>query len=85
MTAPRNHYGKSTAAWKKMCLDKTRFSDEMTARIGAQRMLTENVITEWRTYVPTELYVYKCENCKGFHISKKLTNLKKTLRYCQSI
>jgi hypothetical protein len=72
MTAPNRTNGKSNEQWDRMCLSKARYSDEYAARASASH-LYDVPPEEVRTVagIPTKLWVYKCVNCRGWHMTKK--------------
>jgi hypothetical protein len=45
------------------CTDKVRYSDELLARAAGMFYKEE--------FEHSQLYLYKCKNCNGFHITKK--------------
>lgn len=47
-----------------MCLRKTRHSDEMLARLSAVHLF------ETKQATVDELFVYRCPNCRGWHLTK---------------
>ena len=67
MTAPNRQHGKTVGQWERICLTKTRYADEYSARAGAFHVLT----TERFHMTVDRMFVYKCPNCRGWHMSKK--------------
>jgi len=70
MTAPNRNHGKTNEAWAKMCLSKTRYSDEYTARAGAFHLFEAPETVRHKDGLPPKLWVYKCTNCRGWHMTK---------------
>ncbi len=71
MTAPNRNHGKTQTQWERMCLNKTRYTDEYTARAGAFHLFTFDETRKLRSGpVPQKLWVYKCANCRGWHMTK---------------
>jgi predicted SprT family Zn-dependent metalloprotease len=69
MTAPNRQHGKTVEEWERMCLNKTRYSDEYTCRAGAQHVLTNPRFG----MTVARMFVYKCPNCRGWHMTKQST------------
>ena len=63
MSAPSRQHGKDVHAVQKSCLNKRRFTDELTARAGAQIHCDEG---KARNGV---MWIYACENCRGWHMT----------------
>lgn len=70
MTAPNRRHGKTQYQWERMCLSKTRYTDEYTARAGAFHLFSLEEPARLRNPVPDKLWVYKCDSCRGWHMTK---------------
>lgn len=68
MSAPPRQHGRPVEAWHKGCTQKRRFSDELTARAGAQ------IECDHKSTKRGAMWVYSCENCRGWHITNKPGN-----------
>jgi hypothetical protein len=62
MTAPLRFRGRPVAQLRRMCADKNRYPDELTARAAGQYYLTH--------FATSKLFVYKCPECAGFHLTR---------------
>ena len=49
---------------KLTCSKKKRYSDELTARAGCMTVLQQDPNNS-----PPKLWVYKCKECKGWHLT----------------
>lgn len=66
MTQPNRINGYTEAERIRMCTSKRRYSDEATARAGGMISL-ETLDTGY-----SKLWPYRCEICRGWHLSKKM-------------
>ncbi len=58
--------------WKNMCLNKSRYSDEFSARAASQHVLIRGFLNTPEKTV-SKMWVYRCENCRGWHMTKSPT------------
>jgi uncharacterized protein YbdZ (MbtH family) len=65
MTQPIRTNGYTEAERLKMCASKRRYSDELAARAGGMISL-EKQDTGY-----SKLWPYRCDVCRGWHLSKK--------------
>lgn len=63
MTAPNRINGRTREEFERMCANKHRWSDELSARAGAIHSL------ERRPHVE-QLFTYQCPICRGFHLTR---------------
>lgn len=71
MTAPHRNHGRKATELRKSCLDKRRFSDELTARAFCQLECERGGKSK------PAMGVYPCETCRGWHV----TNNPKSRKY----
>jgi hypothetical protein len=62
MTAPSRYRGRPVAQLQRMCFRKHRYPDELTARAAGHSYMTQ--------YATSPLYVYKCPECAGYHVTR---------------
>jgi len=62
MSAPKRRNGALVKHIERGCTSKVRYPDAITARAAGQYYGDSNQVT---------LYVYQCQFCKGWHLTKK--------------
>lgn len=76
MTAPLRRSGILVSTIVGSCSRKQRYSDEFGARAAGQLFGTKSNI---------KLYVYPCNLCKGWHITKRPQSRKYAADYYESV
>jgi hypothetical protein len=66
MTAPSRAHGRDLGVLTRMCIAKNRYPDELTARAAGQHYRER--------YASESLYVYRCPQCAGFHLTRTRHN-----------
>lgn len=66
MTAPKKINGVKREVLARMCREKNRYPDEITARAAGSHYIDTDQIPD--------LWVYFCEHCRGWHLTSKRHN-----------
>lgn len=72
MSAPSRRNGVLVKQIERGCLSKIRYPDQMTARAAGMFYSSRNHLN---------LYVYKCQYCGGWHLTKKRVSYKARANY----